>query len=76
MSRSLQKMGNIKGVVLTHAMLYHLGVTYEVEVLIEHGRIWITAPQDRAPRRQSFEEAKASTFDQYDLAMQRLAGAD
>ena len=75
MTRLLQKIGNSKGVVLTRARLNHLGVTDKVEVLIEHGQIRITAPQGRAPRRQSFEEAKAATFVQYDEAMQRLADA-
>ena len=75
MTRLLQKMGYSKGVVLTRARLNHLGVTDKVEVLIEHGQIRITAPQGHAPRRQSFEEAKAATFVQYDEALQRLADA-
>ena len=50
-------------------------MTDEVEVLIEDGQIRITAPQGRAPRRRSFEEAKAATFAQYDPAMQCLADA-
>ena len=61
--------------MLTRAMLDHLGVTDEVEILMEQGQIRITAPQGRAPRRQSFEEAKEATFVQYDDAMQRLADA-
>ena len=75
MTRTLQKIGNSKGVVLTRAMLDQLGVTDEVEILLEHGQICITAPQSRAPRRQSFEEAKEATFAQYDETMQRLADA-
>lgn len=75
MTRTLQKIGNSKGIVLTRAMLDHLGVTDEVEILMEQGQIRITAPQGRAPRRQSFEEAKEATFVQYDDAMQRLADA-
>ena len=75
MTRTLQKIGNSKGVVLTRAMLDHLGVTDEVEILLEHGQIRITAPQGHAPRRQSFEEAKEATFTQYDETMQRLADA-
>lgn len=75
MIRTLQKIGNSKGVVLTRAMLDHLGVTDEVEILMEHGQIRITAPQGRVPRRQSFEEAKEATFAQYEGAMQRLADA-
>lgn len=75
MTRTLQKIGNSKGVVLTRAMLDHLGVTDKVEVLMEQGQIRITAPQGHAPRRQSFEEAKEATFAQYEEAMQRLADA-
>lgn len=75
MTRSLQKIGNSKGVVLTRAMLDHLGVTDEVELLIEEGQIRITAPHGRAPHRQSFEEARAATFAQYDDALKRLADA-
>lgn len=75
MTRSLQKVGNSKGLVMTRTMLEHLGVTDAVEVLIEEGRIVITAPQGPAPRRQSFEEAKEATFAQYDAAMRRLADA-
>ena len=75
MTRTLQKIGNSKGVVLTRAMLDHLGVTDEVEILMEQGQIRITAPQGHAPRRQGFKEAKEATFAQYDEAMQRLADA-
>ena len=49
MTRSLQKVGNSKGLVMTRTMLEHLGVTDAVEVLIEEGRIVITAR--KAPRR-------------------------
>ena len=74
MTRLLQKMGNSKGLLLTRTMLDHLGVTDSVEVSMEPGRIVITAPH--APRhRQSYEEAKRSSFDQYDEAMRRLADA-
>ena len=77
MTRHLQKVGNSKGLVMTRLMLEHLGVTDEVELSMEQGRIVITAPQGRAPRRrQSFEESKAATFVQYDDAMQRLADTE
>ena len=75
MTRSLQKVGNSKGLVMTRTMMHHLGVTDSVEVLMEQGRIVITAPQGVSPRRQSFEEAKDATFAQYDDAMRRLAAA-
>ncbi len=75
MTRTLQRIGNSKGLVLTRTMLEHLGVTDAVEVTLEEGRIVITAPHGPAPRRQSFEEAKDATFDQYDSAMKRLADA-
>jgi antitoxin component of MazEF toxin-antitoxin module len=74
MTRLLQKMGNSKGLLLTRTMLDHLGVTNEVEVSIEQGRIVITPPR-AARRRQSYEEAKSSSFAQYDVAMKRLAEA-
>jgi antitoxin component of MazEF toxin-antitoxin module len=75
MTRTLQKIGNSKGIVLTRAMLDHLGVTDQVEILLEQGQIRITAPQGRTLVRQSFEEAKEATFAQYDHALQRLADA-
>lgn len=75
MTRQLQKIGNSKGVVLTRTMLEHLGVSNEVDVSMEEGRIVLTAPQASSSRRQSFEEAKNSTFAQYSDAMQRLADA-
>lgn len=75
MTRSLQKLGNSKGLVMTRTMLEHLGVTDAVELSMEQGRIVITAPQEHAPRRQSFEEAKDATFAQYDDALRRLADA-
>lgn len=76
MTRSLQKIGNSKGLVMTRLMLEHLGVTDAVEVSMEQGRIVISAPQPPAPRRrQSFEEAKEATFAQYDDTLRRLADA-
>lgn len=76
MTRTLQKVGNSKGLVLTRVMMDHLGVTDAVEISMEQGRIVITAPQGIAPsRRQSFEEAKDATFAQYDDALRRLADA-
>jgi len=72
MTRQIQKVGNSRGIVLTRTMLEHLGVSNEIEVTMEEGRIILSAPKG-TPRRQSFEEAKNSTFAQYDSAMQRLA---
>lgn len=75
-TRHLQKVGNSKGLVMTRLMLDHLGVVDEVEVLMEQGKIVITAPQGGAHRRrQSFDEAKSATFAQYDGALRRLADA-
>ena len=71
MTRHLQKIGNSKGLLLNRVMLDHLGVTDEVEVFLDRGRIVITAPRNR----QSFDDAKKSTFDQYDSTMKRLADA-
>jgi antitoxin component of MazEF toxin-antitoxin module len=75
MTRRIQKIGNSRGLVLDRTMLEHLGVTTEVEVNMEQGRIILTAPQASSRQRQSFEDAKNSTFAQYDTAMQRLADA-
>lgn len=75
MTRSLQKIGNSKGLVMTRTMMHHLGVTDAVEVSMEQGRIVITAPHGPSQRRQSFEDAKESTFAQYDDALRRLADA-
>ncbi len=73
MTRLLQKVGNSKGVVLTRTMLEHLGVSNEIEVSLEEGRIVLTAPKCPASNRKSFEEAKSATFAQYGEALQRLA---
>ncbi|BDI28103.1 hypothetical protein CCAX7_001540 [Capsulimonas corticalis] len=76
MTRTLQKIGNSKGLIITRDMLQHLGVSDEVEVAFEAGRIVISAPIVEAPRRrQSFEEAADATFIQYDEALRRLADA-
>ena len=75
MTRNLQKIGNSRGLVLTRTMLDHLGVIDSVDVTMEEGRIVICPPTGLGPRRQRFEEAKESTFAQYDSAMQRLASA-
>jgi antitoxin component of MazEF toxin-antitoxin module len=75
MTRTLQKIGNSRGLVLTRTMLDHLGITDTVEITLEEGRIVLAPPQGAAPRRQSFEQASESTFAQYDDAMRRLADA-
>lgn len=74
MTRQLQKIGNSKGIVLTHTMLEHLGVEDTIEITMEQGRIVLTAPQSPL-RRQSFDEARSATFEQYGEALQRLADA-
>ncbi|MEO7716804.1 MAG: AbrB/MazE/SpoVT family DNA-binding domain-containing protein [Capsulimonas sp.] len=73
MTRSLQKIGNSKGLILTRDMLQHLGVTDEVEIAFEAGRIVLTAPVASAPRRrETFEEAADAVFEQYDETLRRL----
>ena len=72
MTRTLQKIGNSKGLLLNRTMLDHLGVSDTVDVRLEEGRIVITPPQ---PKRQSFEDASKATFAEYDGAMRRLADA-
>ena len=81
MTRTLQKVGNSKGLLLSRDMLDHLGVTEAVEVTFEKGKIVLTKPSGLFPvkpgrRRQSFEDALKSTIEQYGPALQRLADAD
>jgi antitoxin component of MazEF toxin-antitoxin module len=76
--RTLQKIGNSRGVVLTKDMLAHLGVEDRVEIAFEKGQIILTAPSSSSRltpgrNRQSFEAAKDATFAQYGPALQRLA---
>jgi antitoxin component of MazEF toxin-antitoxin module len=73
MTKRLQKLGNSKALLLNSTMLAHLGVSEEVEVSLEAGRIVLTAPDRKTVQRQSFEEAMHSTFEQYDTTMQDLA---
>jgi len=76
MTRTLQRIGNSRGLVITRTMMDHLGVTDAVEVTMEEGRIVITPPKGtEARRRQSFEEAMEGTFSQYDSAIRRLSDA-
>ena len=76
MTRTLQRIGNSRGLVITRTMMDHLGVTDSVEVTMEEGRIVISPPKGVSPRgRQSFKEAMESTFSQYDSAIARLADA-
>jgi len=76
MTRTLQNLGDNKGLVLTPIMLQHLGVSDEVEVVLEDGKIIITAPvvADQHLGR-SFDEAVASTFDRYGKTLRDLADA-
>ena len=61
-------------------MLDHLELTDAVEVTLEKGKIVLTKPRVQpavAPaRRQSFEDAKKATVEQYHNALKELAGAD
>ena len=76
MTRTLQKIGNSRGLVMTRTMRDHLGVTDSIEVTMEEGRIILTPPKTKSPRtRQNFERAMESTFAQYEPAMRRLADA-
>jgi antitoxin component of MazEF toxin-antitoxin module len=71
MTRTIQKIGNSRGIILNRTMLEHLGATDAVELTLEEGRIVLTAPR----RRQTFEEATEATFTEYDQAMKALADA-
>ena len=52
-------------------MREHIGIedSDQVEVTLTENAIVISAPR----RRQSFEDATAATFNQYDATMKRLA---
>ena len=39
MTRTIQKIGNSKGIILNKTMLEHLGVSDAVDVAMEEGRI-------------------------------------
>lgn len=70
MIRHIKKSGNSMSLVISKDMRDHLGlVNDEVEVLFEKGCLVLRAPT----RRQGFEEAAMSTFDQFDQALQNLA---
>ncbi|MDR3706868.1 MAG: hypothetical protein P4L33_01095 [Capsulimonadaceae bacterium] len=76
MTRTLQNLGDNKGLVLTPNMLDHLGVSDEVEVVLEDGKIVITAPNPKSTGRgRSFDDAMASTFERYGQTMRDLADA-
>ena len=70
MERKLQKIGNSRGIILDRTMREHIGVmdSDQVEVTLADNTIVI-----RASRRQSFEDAMAATFNQYDGTLKRLA---
>jgi antitoxin component of MazEF toxin-antitoxin module len=69
MTRTIQKIGNSRGIILNRTMLEHLGTTDVVELTLEEGRIVLTAPR----KRQSFDEATHVTFTDYDRTMKALA---
>ena len=76
MTRTLENLGDNKGLVLTPAMLDHLGVCNEVEVVLEHGKIVLMAPcTGTTERRRSFDDAVASTLDRYGNTLRDLADA-
>ncbi len=81
MTRTLQKIGNSRGLLLSRDMLDHLAVTDTVEVTFEKGKIVLTKPTGAAlaaapRRRRSFEEAKKVTIEQYHDALKELADAE
>lgn len=81
MTRSLQKIGNSRGLLLSRDMLDHLEISDTVEVTFEKGKIVLTKPAGAAlaaipRRRQSFEEAKKATIGQNHDALKKLADAE
>jgi len=76
LQRTIHKIGNSKGILLSRDMLDHLGVDETVEISIEPGKIILTAPTSvsvKPGRRQSVREAIDATVAQYGPAMQQLA---
>jgi len=76
MQRTIRKIGNSKGILLSVDMLAHLGVDETVEISMEPGKIVLTAPTGvtvKPGKRQSVREAIDATFAQYGDAMQELA---
>jgi antitoxin component of MazEF toxin-antitoxin module len=71
MQRKLQKIGNSRGIILDRTMREHIGIddSDQVEVTLTKNAIVISAPR----ACQSFEDAMAATFRQYDNTMKRLA---
>lgn len=77
MTKTVQRLGDPDGLALTPAMKNYLGVSDEVEVALDDGKIIITAPSQRRPgRRMAFAEAMESTFEQYGGTMRDLAGIE
>ena len=72
---TIQTIGKDKGIVLTQEMIAHLGVSDQVEVRFETGRLVLSLPSglQPGPNRKSFEDAMNSTFERYDEALRRLA---
>lgn len=76
MTRTLQKIGNSRGLVLSRDMLDHLEVGDSVELTFEKGKIVLTRPQAQdAQEKQPYEEAKKATIAQYHDALDALSGA-
>ena len=80
LTRKLQKIGNSKGIILTNDMLAHLGLEDRVVITFQEDSIVLRAPASESKltpgrNRQSKEDAMRSTFEQYDVALQRLADA-
>lgn len=76
MTKTLEKLGQDKTLVLTPEMLTHLGASDEVEVTLEDGKIVITAPRNTSHRAgKTFEDAMESTFERYPQTMRDLAKA-
>lgn len=71
-----QKIRISKGDVLPGEVPDHLEVIDEADARIQQDKSMISSPIECFPRRESFEEAKASTFAQYDAALRRLADAE
>lgn len=75
--KTVRRIGNSKGILLSRDMLAHLGVGETIEISMEPGRIVLTAPSSvsiKPGAKQTVQEAMEATFEQYDNTMQRLAG--
>jgi antitoxin component of MazEF toxin-antitoxin module len=70
LTKTLTKTGNSDTLVITKEMQQYIGIKEDKQVEIHYQEDGILI---KAPRRQSFAEAAAATYEQYDEALRNLA---